>query len=82
MMLRDVSTNFSVIAESEKITRHRKIALLRVYLDQIQLVFLDTEALETPLSEIDRQLASDLYDQIERHLRQLLNEQRIEQEKE
>ena len=80
-MLRDVSTNFSVITESEKIARHRKITLLRVYLDQIQLVFFDDEALEAPLSEIDRQLASDLYRQIERHLHQLLNEQRIEQEK-
>lgn len=69
-MLQDVAANLLIVRHSDKISRSRKINILKVYMEQIRLVFFEDTSTNPPLTEA----AKELYVAIEQTLYQLLEE--------
>lgn len=69
-MLQDVAANLFVVRYSDKISRSRKINILKVYMEQIRLVFFEDTSTNPSLTEA----AKELYVEIEQTLYQLLEE--------
>lgn len=67
-MLQDVAVNVSIVRNSENIPCSRKIELLYVYLDQLQLAFFETNSAENPPSKEEIDVARELVSRIERCL--------------
>ena len=81
-MLQDLTVNVSIIKHSKVIPCSRKIVLLRVYLDQLELVYFETDPIDTPHSQEERRAARRLYKQIEYCLQELILEEAQKREKE
>ncbi len=69
-MLQDVAANLFIVRHSDKISRSRKINILKVYMEQIRLVFFEDTSTNPSLTEA----AKELYVAIEQTLYQLLEE--------
>lgn len=69
-MLQDVAANLLIVRHSDKISRSRKINILKVYMEQIRLVFFEDTSTNPSLTEA----AKELYVAIEQTLYQLLEE--------
>lgn len=74
-MLKDLTVNISIIKHSKVIPCSRKILLLRVYLDQLELFYFETAPIDTPPSQEERRAARRLYNQIECYLHELMLEE-------
>lgn len=80
-MLQDVAANLLIVRHSDKISRSRKINILKVYMEQIRLVFFEDTSTNPPLTEADKEAAKELYVAIEQTLYQLLEEEIAAQSK-